>query len=217
MIYEEVSPKERYFAILPSMPTTKTRLFPVTLFTIMYMVLATITALSRGNIEFLFYIAVVIILGIIVLSIHTRARFSEGFLWALSIWGLLHMMGGLLELPAGWPAQGEHHVLYSLWLIPGYLKYDNPVHAYGFAVATLGCWQALKAGVPKEKPTLGVLTLCALAGMGLGSINEIVEFIAVLMIPGTNVGGFENTGWDMVANFVGSATAATMIRVSKHV
>ena len=31
------------------------------------------------------------------------------------------------------------------------------------------------------------------------------------MLPNTNVGGYENTGWDLVSNFVGSLMAAGMI------
>ncbi|MBI3331781.1 hypothetical protein HYZ99_02365 [Candidatus Peregrinibacteria bacterium] len=102
-------------------------------------------------------------------------------------------------------------MLYSLWLIKPYLKYDHVIHAYGFAVCTLVCWECLKAAVPKIRPSLGVLTLCALGGMGLGAFNEILEFAAVLMIPGTNVGGYINTGWDLVANMIGSAVAAAWI------
>jgi hypothetical protein len=45
-------------------------------------------------------------------------------------------------------------------------------------------------------------------------LNEVVEFIAVLTIPNTNVGGYENTGWDLVANLVGASTAVLMIRTS---
>ena len=53
----------------------------------------------------------------------------------------------------------------------------------------------------------------ASAGMGLGALNELVEFIATLLIPETNVGGYLNTGWDLVANFVGATLAAIIIFV----
>jgi hypothetical protein len=36
----------------------------------------------------------------------------------------------------------------------------------------------------------------------------------VLTIPNTNVGGYENTAWDMVSNLVGSTIAAVVIRVT---
>ena len=63
------------------------------------------------------------------------------------------------------------------------------------------------------KPGLGVLILCAAAGMGFGALNEVVEFIAVLTIPNTNVGGYENTGWDLVANLTGPVIAVLSIRL----
>jgi hypothetical protein len=43
-------------------------------------------------------------------------------------------------------------------------------------------------------------------------LNEVIEFIAVLTFPNTNVGGYENTGWDLVANLVGTIIAALVIR-----
>ena len=63
-------------------------------------------------------------------------------------------------------------------------------------------------------PTIGKLVLCAAGGMGFGALNEVIEFIAVLTIPNTNVGGYENTAWDMVSNLVGSVIAAVVIRVT---
>jgi len=67
------------------------------------------------------------------------------------------------------------------------------------------------------KPTFGLLTLCVAAGMGFGAANEVVEFAATLMLPGTNVGGYENTGWDLVANLVGCLVAAAVISVRQVV
>jgi hypothetical protein len=55
--------------------------------------------------------------------------------------------------------------------------------------------------------------LCAAGGMGFGALNEVVEFVAVLTLPETNVGGYENTGWDLVANLVGCVLAAVLIRL----
>jgi hypothetical protein len=57
------------------------------------------------------------------------------------------------------------------------------------------------------------MVISAAAGMGLGSLNEIVEFVATLTIPETNVGGYINTGWDLVANFVGATLSVVLIRL----
>ena len=55
------------------------------------------------------------------------------------------------------------------------------------------------------------MVLAATAGMGLGALNEVVEFAATLLVPETNVGGYLNTGWDLVANTTGATTAAVLI------
>lgn len=195
----------------------KGSLVPVGLFTVGYLLLAAITAVTRGNQEFVFYIVVVVLLVVAVLIVHRRVHLSQGVLWALSVWGLAHMMGGLVRVPEGWPINGDIRVLYSLWLIPGYLKYDHIVHAYGFGTTTWVCWQGLKSILrsytTNPQPTFGLMVLSATAGLGFGALNEVVEFAAVLLVPETNVGGYVNTGWDLVANSVGATTAACLIYV----
>ena len=57
------------------------------------------------------------------------------------------------------------------------------------------------------------MLLCGAAGMGFGAFNEIVEFVATLTVPDTNVGGYINTGWDLVANMVGAIMACTWIKL----
>ncbi len=49
--------------------------------------------------------------------------------------------------------------------------------------------------------------------MGLGALNEVVEFIASQTMD-TNVGGYVNTGGDLIANMFGSVFAAVLIAVS---
>jgi hypothetical protein len=181
----------------------------VTLFTLAYLAAGLALALRGGNWEFVFYILVVVGLGLVVLTIRRKTGFSSGLLWALSVWGLVHMIGGLVPVPESWPIDGSKRVFYSWWIVPGYLKFDMPVHAYGFAVATWACWQGLHTATGC-RPTLGPLTISALAGTGLGATNEVVEFIATRLMD-TNVGGYVNTGWDLVANMVGAVIAAGLI------
>lgn len=195
----------------------KPRLLPLFAFTLAYMVLSIAMAINAGNKEFIFYIVVMIVLIGAVTLVHSRVHLTSGLLWALSVWGLLHMAGGLVPIPSWLPSDGEHSVLYSLWLIPQRLKFDQIVHAYGFGVTTMVCWHALHHGLRdltgrKPKPTFGLLILCVAAGMGFGAFNEIVEFIATLTMPSTNVGGYVNTGWDLVSNLLGAILAALLIR-----
>lgn len=202
---------------VPSASPAPPRLALLLAFTLAYIAAAIITALAFGNREFVFYIAVMVVLVTVVFIVHRRMTLTGGQLWALSMWGLLHMAGGLVPAPPSWPIDGDIRVLYSLWLIPDLLKYDQIVHAYGFGVTTWICWHAIH-GTLREKdgtapqPTLGLLVLAAAGGMGFGALNEVIEFIAVLTIPNTNVGGYENTGWDLVSNLAGCITAALVIR-----
>ena len=181
----------------------------VGLATVAYVIAASLFAVLHGNREFVFYIVVMVSLMALIYAMHRRVGLSAALLWCLSAWGLMHMAGGLLPVPESWPTDNGS-VLYNLWLIPNFLKYDQFVHAYGFGITTWLCWQGLSATVA-VKPTIGILTLCAAGGMGIGAFNEIVEFAATLTIPNTNVGGYNNTGWDLVANLVGCAIAATAI------
>jgi hypothetical protein len=189
----------------------------VVAFTLAYMAASVVAALAGGNREFVFYIVVTCVLLGAVTAVHRRVGFSRAVLWGLSLWGLAHMAGGLLPVPEAWPINGEHRVLYSLWLVPDRLKFDQVVHAYGFGVTTLACWEGLRgilkrAGDPRPRPTLGNLTLCAAAAMGFCALNEVVEFAATLLVPQTNVGGYANTGWDLVANLAGAVLTAFAIR-----
>ncbi|MGE3165437.1 MAG: DUF2238 domain-containing protein [Planctomycetota bacterium] len=192
-------------------PAPSRGLLGLAAFTSAYMGVASFAAWHTGNQEFLFYIGVMVVLIGAVLLVRHRAGFSRGLLWALAIWGLAHMAGGLMPVPGDWPIAGDIRVLYSWWLIPNYLKYDHVVHAYGFGVTTWACWQGLQRATGVSRPTLGLLVLCAAGGMGFGAANEIVEFLATLLVPSTNVGGYENTGWDLVANFIGSGIAGFLI------
>lgn len=193
------------------------RVVPVATFTFGYLGVALGLAVVRGNLEFLFYIGVMLLLIALVWAVDRSIRISAGALWCLSCWGLAHMAGGLLVVPAGWPVSAESRVLYTLWLIPERIKYDQLVHAFGFGVTTWVCWQGLRSAIRRRGgeavPTAGLLTLAVAAGLGFGALNEVVEFVATLLVPETNVGGYANTGWDLVANTVGAAVAATLIAV----
>ncbi len=185
----------------------------VVAFNLLYLTVALVASLRRGNTEFLLYFAVLCGLLILVAALHLKIRFSLALLWGLSVWGLAHMAGGLMPIPEAWPSGGTGHVLYNLWLLPNRLKFDQLVHAYGFGLVTLACWQGLQHAFASRgahaRPTLGLLSLCVAGGMGFGAANEVVEFIATRVLPETNVGGYENTGWDLVANLIGCLIAAT--------
>ncbi len=193
------------------------RLLPLLVFTGAYVLLATIGARSIGSREWPIYLGLMMVLVPAIYAVHRRCRLSAPLLWAFSLWGLMHMAGGLMPIPEGWSREGSHALLYSWWLIPDRLRYDHVVHAYGFGITTWLCWQILKSVLREPdgttvRPSAGILLLCVAAGMGFGAFNEMVEFIATHLLPDTNIGDYQNTGWDLVANFAGALVAAAWIR-----
>jgi hypothetical protein len=189
------------------------RLAPILIFTSAYMLGAIALAATRLNREFLFYIVLMLVEAAVVVALDRRVRFPTRVLWGLSVWGLLHMCGGLLRIPMSLAEPGTPGALYNLRLHPWAPKYDQVVHAFGFAVSTLAAWHSLTvAAGGAVRPTAGPLTIACLVGLGLGALNETVEFAATLLFPYTNVGGYTNTGWDLVSNLVGSLGAIALIR-----
>ncbi len=108
-------------------------------------------------------------------------------------------------------------MLYNLWLFDtrvGFRKYDQFVHAYGFGITTWICWQAIRRQLSNPVPRPGVLLLVALAAMGLGAFNEVIESAATRLVERTNVGGYENNAWDLVFNLLGCIIAAAVIWIN---
>lgn len=132
----------------------------------------------------------------------SRRHFSAAVLAGLALWGGLHMAGGMVPI-------GDDLVLYNLWLLP-FLRFDHVVHAIGFGFAGLTFWESVRPGV--DLALVSGAAIAFIAGVGFGAMNEMIEFLITRLVPDTNVGGFENTGWDLAANTVGAAVAATWVR-----
>ena len=150
------------------------------------------------------YAVVMVAAMLLVARVHARVTLSGPVLWGLAVWGLVHMLGGLMPVGDG--------VLYSVQLVPVVLRFDQAVHAFGFGVATVASWQALRVALdPDRAMTGGLAILVFLMGMGIGAFNEVFEFAATRVSPDTNVGGYENTGWDLVANMTGAILATLWV------
>ncbi len=189
-------------------------LIPIAAFTGLYLLAALVYGVVSGNHEFVFYVVILIPVVVGIAVLHVRVELSRPVLWGLSAWGLIHMLGGTMPISQAFTEPGTPSVLYNLRLRPYLPKFDQLVHFYGFFIATLAAWQGLRAATRGHlKPTIGTLIAIVCVGMGLGAVNEVIEFAAVLTVPETNVGGYHNTGWDLVANGLGCVAAAAVIRL----
>ena len=144
------------------------------------------------------------------------AEYPPAMLWALSLWGLMHMAGG------GVPVGGS--VLYNLQVIPigppygewTFLKYDQLVHAYGFGVTAWVLWHLMRRTIRCSMAHGRSTSIRRSRRWGLGAVNEIIEFIAVLSVPDTNVGGYLNTALDLVFNAAGAVIAMILVAVTRR-
>jgi hypothetical protein len=178
-------------------------------FSLAYLVGLTAYGFIDGRDNALVYLAFMTCAFVGVSLAHARIGFSGLTLWGLTLWGLAHMLGGLVVV-------GDE-VLYGMQLVPGLVRFDQAVHAFGFGFGTLAAWEALRPHLDLERErTPGPAVIVALAGMGVGALNEVLEFLATRVLPETNVGGFENTGWDLVFNTLGASAAAVLIHRSSR-
>ena len=178
------------------------------LITIIVMLLAfSVYYFAIKNYEFIMYIFVIAFFFVLILFTNNKVNYSNTSLWGLTVWGTLHMAGG------GIPVKGD--VLYKLMLIPiteSIFRYDQFVHIIGFGVATLIMFELLK---PKLKPLThwtAISIVVVMAGLGVGAVNEIVEYSATLFVPETGVGGYDNTLLDLISDLIGALFALFIIR-----
>lgn len=182
---------------------------PLALFTLLYTVAFGGYYISIQNFEFVWYIVVLVFFAALIAGTLGKTKFPLWLLWLLSLWGLMHMAGG------GLIVSGD--VLYRYELIHLFgsgdsfvLKFDQGVHFYGFLVATFAIWYLIKPYVSNPY-AIPVLLTALFAGMGLGALNEVVEFLAVVFASQTGVGGYYNTALDLVFNTLGALVAVALL------
>ncbi len=181
----------------------------VILFNLLYLVPFTLYYLNLKNYEFLIYISVIVLLGAIIGLNLNRSKLDNLVLWLLSIWGLVHLVGGGVRI--------NGNTVYSLRLIDiidkggqfYILKMDQLIHFYGFLVSAILVYQLLKStgSIASKSPKL-MIFLSWIGSMGLGAMNEVVEFIAFVVLSNTGVGDLYNTGLDLIFNMLGALLGA---------
>lgn len=154
------------------------------------------------------YLAVVVVGLAVALAVDRRHPFSFGTRVGLAIFAIGHVAGGMVTV-------GDD-VLYATWLFEPIVRYDNVQHAIGFGVLGRATWEVLRPrlGVAATTPIV-VWWVVATGAATWGAVNEVIEWVMTLTIPGTDVGGYDNTVRDLVANLVGGVAMATWM--ARHV
>lgn len=158
----------------------------------------------KQNYEFSGYGLVVGILFFIILWANKYYDFPLTPLWLVATWVILHMLGGSMYI------YGIR--LYDLVLINlidrggefVILKYDQFVHAYCYIAFASLLYFILKKHM-KPKQNIALIVFTTLAALGIGLINEVIEFGMVIFADAAEgVGGYYNTALDLVFNFIGA-------------
>ena len=172
-----------------------------------WLTLAVFTAffVLKGNREFLLYAATLAILILLVQGSDRRLGYPAGILWCFWLWLVMHMCGGFVHLG------GVR--LYDIRLVPlvgepyQILRYDQFVHAFCYFTigGILKTIVAAQAAPGASRRGLALLTL--LAALGVGAVNEIIEFTAVAWFRSDGVGDYFNNALDNVFNAAGALAA----------
>ncbi len=167
--------------------------------------------LLRGNTEFLLYAATLTVLILVVQRSHRVFAYPPLALWGFTAWLVMHMCGGFVRL--------DGTRLYDLVLVPlvsepyHVLRYDQFVHAACYFVITLLLGRVVALRGDAHTGTATIRLLAALAAMGVGALNEVIEFLAVAFLGAADgVGDYINNAQDICFNALGALAALPLVR-----
>ncbi len=175
-------------------------------FSTLYLLIGSTYFLQTMNSEFIIYVAVImVLLGGVFLS-QRFVQFPFWMLWAFSIWGLLHVLGGAVVI-------GDHvlfaHRIYPFLDFGGdfyILKYDQVVHGYLYGLVALMAHHVLRHVFQVRGHDFWVAVTAVLISLGVSSLNELMEYVISLTME-NGVGGYDNTMLDFVFNFFGAVAS----------
>lgn len=118
-----------------------------------------------------------------------------------------HLAGGMVRV--------GNDVLYNASFGTPALRYDHLVHSSAVFLATIVVWTMFIPPAATSSRWPRLLAVCLLAGLGLGALIETIEFLTTLAHHGAPVGGYVNTGWDLVSNVAGAVGAGLYIGAAR--
>ena len=161
-----------------------------------------------GNYEFTGYIIITAIVFYALIKLDKIYNFPLYSIWLFVGWVVLHMLGGSIIIDN----QGSRLYAWQIfnWVGDPYylLKYDQIVHAYCYVVISILIFFALKKHF-KNNQTNALVVFTILASIGIGMLNEVIEFAMVVFADASKgVGGYYNTALDIVFNLIGAIIGA---------
>ncbi len=187
--------------------------YAVIAFSALYLFLGGLYFMRDLNLEFVIYVAVIVVIFAGVFSTLRATQFPVWMLWLLSVWGLMHVAGGLVQTVDG--------VLFAYKIYPFMdyggdfyiLKYDQVVHMYLYALVALMSYHALRVPLGVAQKTFLVALAACMISLGISGMNEIMEFLIAVTVERNGVGGYENAMLDLIFNFSGAFLAVATYAV----
>jgi len=175
-------------------------------FTVFFLLFFTTQAILTKNYEFIFYTLFLSLINILIIFAYKNFNLPLPMVISLSLIGIMHMAGGNLYV--------GHTRLYDYWFIKDVLRYDNIVHFIATFTVTIIAYNLLYPYLKnniKKNPFI-CYTLFVLLALGIGGINEIIEFFAVLFFnAASRVGDYMNNSLDFFFNLVGAIASCIFI------
>ncbi|MBS3167468.1 DUF2238 domain-containing protein [Candidatus Woesearchaeota archaeon] len=175
----------------------------LSIITLFYLLAFAIYTFVKRNLEFSYYLMVFLALALSIIKYHKKLGLTLGITYGLSLWGFLGLMGGNLHI--------NEIRLYDIYIFSDILRYDQFVHALGAFFATFIIYEILRYKVKNINTSLFVIII-VLATLGVGTLNEIMELLAVIFLKAqATVGDYMNNALDLLFNFIGALIAAYII------
>jgi hypothetical protein len=166
----------------------------------------------EGNYEFLGYFPFLLFFIFFVAVTLTETRLPNTLLALLLLWFLMCMLGGSLHVGDAKLYDTMVWHLYGKGTELAFLRYDQLVHLLGTGLLAAAIHWSIRTRSPQTK-IIWRIAFGALVAMGLGTLNEIIEFSAVLILPNTGVRGYYNNELDLVFNALGAIGAVLLIEL----
>jgi uncharacterized membrane protein YjdF len=171
-----------------------------------------VLTLVYRNYEFLLYAVTVAALVALLFATDRHFGFDRTALWLFNAWLVMHSLGGLASYGG---VRFYDLLLIDLVGAPYHiLKYDQFVHFYCYVVIAMLMSSVVGRIARPEASAITVGVITILAASSLGAINEIVEFVAVIVTGTQGVGGYTNTALDLAANLLGAVAGTLLLQVA---
>ncbi|MBW2993083.1 DUF2238 domain-containing protein [Candidatus Woesearchaeota archaeon] len=179
----------------------KKELWILSLMFLAYSVIFFVMSIKNNNYEYIYYNLIMIICFVALLIFYKKMHLKISMVAGLLIMGFLHLAGGNIIV------NGLKLYQASLFVIP----YDKIVHVFGSFVVTIIAYNLILPILSRkhiEKKIFFIGFFVFIAGVGIGALAEVVEFIATIIVKHNIVGDYANNAADLIANSIGAIIAA---------